>query len=342
MFDFDSEVEPMLNVLCDKTLEQARMEVLEEEELRIMKWQQKEYEEIRNAELIEAQRFEAAEERVKQEISRRAVQQKARKTDRKLAHEKHVARVTAKKYLTGIRERALQCLHDQGLMQPSITCELSEDVLPWLIEKTKLFLDDGVEAIGMSDSIIDDGIFSIKRDHGQTLRIKDAEREDRARAKLDEERNTDKRRHDRKIARETRAKQQAKAKIEQEIKKIMIEKSGVVVNGVVNDMLLDIHGCYEKGKTFLGALGGQIQQWYYVVSAILRIYNGPTELLDYYNRKRSNPTSDEANKALTARELMMEQFFTPFLVIAIKELKCETLQLMASPQMMKIIETLKC
>jgi hypothetical protein len=37
LFDFDTEVEPMLNVLCLKTLEQARMEVLEEEELKIMK-----------------------------------------------------------------------------------------------------------------------------------------------------------------------------------------------------------------------------------------------------------------------------------------------------------------
>ena len=51
----------MLNVLCMRTLEQAQMEVLMEEELRIMKEQAKEYEEIRNAELIEAQRFEAAE-----------------------------------------------------------------------------------------------------------------------------------------------------------------------------------------------------------------------------------------------------------------------------------------
>lgn len=39
--------------------------VLEEEELRIIKQQQKEYEEIRNAELIEAQRLEAAELRRK-------------------------------------------------------------------------------------------------------------------------------------------------------------------------------------------------------------------------------------------------------------------------------------
>lgn len=44
----------MLNVLVRKTLEQARMLVLEEEELRIMKDQKKEYEEVRNAELIEA------------------------------------------------------------------------------------------------------------------------------------------------------------------------------------------------------------------------------------------------------------------------------------------------
>lgn len=73
LFDFDKEVEPMLNVLCMRSLEQARMEVLVEEEVKIIKWQAKEYEEVRNAELIEAQRFEAAELRVKQEIARRGI-----------------------------------------------------------------------------------------------------------------------------------------------------------------------------------------------------------------------------------------------------------------------------
>lgn len=37
LFNFDEEVEPMLNVLCQKTLEQARMEVLEETEMEIIK-----------------------------------------------------------------------------------------------------------------------------------------------------------------------------------------------------------------------------------------------------------------------------------------------------------------
>jgi len=48
------------------------MEVLEETELAIMKHQKKQYEEVRNAELVEAQRFEAAEARVKAERERRA------------------------------------------------------------------------------------------------------------------------------------------------------------------------------------------------------------------------------------------------------------------------------
>ena len=37
LFLFDDEVEPILSVLCGKTLEIARMEVLEEEELAEMK-----------------------------------------------------------------------------------------------------------------------------------------------------------------------------------------------------------------------------------------------------------------------------------------------------------------
>jgi len=61
LFDYDEEVTPMLNVLVSKTIEQARMEVLEETELEIMTMQQKEYEEIVNSEIAIAQRFEAKE-----------------------------------------------------------------------------------------------------------------------------------------------------------------------------------------------------------------------------------------------------------------------------------------
>ena len=68
------------------------MEVLEETELAIIKSQQKEYEEKVNAELIIAQRYEAAEKRCKEETDRRKRQNKARKEERRAAHQKLNAR----------------------------------------------------------------------------------------------------------------------------------------------------------------------------------------------------------------------------------------------------------
>jgi hypothetical protein len=47
------------------------------------------------------------EQRVKDEIDRRRIQQKARKVERRLAHQKHVSRVLAKRHLIGLRENAM-------------------------------------------------------------------------------------------------------------------------------------------------------------------------------------------------------------------------------------------
>lgn len=98
--------------------------------------------EIRNAELIEAQRFEAAEQRVADEISRRAVQQKARKFEREAAHMKHVSRVVAKRHLEGLRESVLRQTADKSLMENKLYAQLQERVLPWLYTKIEKFMRD--------------------------------------------------------------------------------------------------------------------------------------------------------------------------------------------------------
>lgn len=147
------------------------MEVLEETELEIMKQQKKEYEEVRNAELIEAQRYEAAEQRIlKDEKSRRANQQKARKQYRKSAHQKHVARVVAKKYLIGLKEGAIQTLNSMSLLHPKLECDLHEDVLPWLMEQKDAFSKDSADAEGMAVTLIDEGINQRKMAHARTLK----------------------------------------------------------------------------------------------------------------------------------------------------------------------------
>ena len=59
-----------------------------------------------------------------------------------MAHQKHVCRVLAKNYLTGIRENAIQTLVDMKMMEPKIESDLHEDVLPWLKSKISKFGQD--------------------------------------------------------------------------------------------------------------------------------------------------------------------------------------------------------
>ena len=51
-------MEPILDVLVGKTLEQSMMEVMEEEELAELRAHQEEFVQLRNAELAETQRLE--------------------------------------------------------------------------------------------------------------------------------------------------------------------------------------------------------------------------------------------------------------------------------------------
>jgi len=63
LFDFNIEVKPVLEVLVGKTVEQALIEVMEEEELNNLREQQRQFQELRNAELVEQQRLEEQDRR---------------------------------------------------------------------------------------------------------------------------------------------------------------------------------------------------------------------------------------------------------------------------------------
>jgi len=68
LFNFDKEVEPILGVLCTKLLEQSRMEVLEEEELSVIRQQQRHYETLKKDAEMETKRLEEEELQRQREI----------------------------------------------------------------------------------------------------------------------------------------------------------------------------------------------------------------------------------------------------------------------------------
>ena len=83
-------MKPILEILVGKTVEQSLLEVMEEEELANLRAQQRRFEELRNAELVETQRLEEQERRHREEKERRMRQQlevlkKEKETTEKLA-----------------------------------------------------------------------------------------------------------------------------------------------------------------------------------------------------------------------------------------------------------------
>ena len=132
LFDFDYEVEPILEVLAGKTLEQGLMEVMEEEELAAMRAHQEHFEQIRNAELVATQRMEAAEKRKVEEKARRMAQERERLDREKMVREKVAASVFSRGYLSGIVSGVYDKLYADGYFYDPVEREVEEEFLPWL------------------------------------------------------------------------------------------------------------------------------------------------------------------------------------------------------------------
>lgn len=71
LFDFDLEVEPILQVLVGKALEHAHIEIIEDFEKVELEKHKKLFFQIREAELMETQRMEGSRKRRIEETERR-------------------------------------------------------------------------------------------------------------------------------------------------------------------------------------------------------------------------------------------------------------------------------
>ena len=131
LFDFDFEVEPILEVLVGKTLEQGLMEVMEEEELAAMRAHQEHFEQIRNAELVATQRMEAAERRKAEERERRSHRSGERIERQKAMREKVAAQTFARGYMSGLMGNVFDRLYDSGFSSTRCRGRSGDGFMPW-------------------------------------------------------------------------------------------------------------------------------------------------------------------------------------------------------------------
>ncbi|XP_033859940.1 radial spoke head protein 3 homolog isoform X1 [Acipenser ruthenus] len=154
LFDFDVEVNPILEVLTGKTIEQALLEVMEEEELASLRAQQRAFEELRNAELVEVQRLEEQERRRREEKEHRMKQQREVLRLEKESAKKIAARAFAQHYLADLLPSVYSSLQDNGYFYDSVERDVETEFMPWLMTEVEKTLDKRVFGRTMLDMLI--------------------------------------------------------------------------------------------------------------------------------------------------------------------------------------------
>lgn len=114
LFDFDLEVEPLLELLVGKTLHVSMLEIMQEEELEAIRLQQEEFETLRNIEIAEVQRLEVEIKRKSQERERRIAQENRRVEEKRRLEESIAARAFSNQFLGELHNNVFDMLQEHG------------------------------------------------------------------------------------------------------------------------------------------------------------------------------------------------------------------------------------
>jgi len=180
LFDFELEVEPILDVLVGKTLEQSMMEVMEEEELAELRAHQEEFVQLRNAELAETQRMEEAERRKFEEKERRMKQERERIAQELELKEKVAAAAFAQNFMSGIESNVLDRLSKMSYFFDPIEREVETSFMPWLQDLALGKFQKAEVSQTLATEIIDSAIRVGEDHHAMYLKRLAEEEEKRA------------------------------------------------------------------------------------------------------------------------------------------------------------------
>ncbi|XP_063821176.1 radial spoke head protein 3 homolog B [Ostrinia nubilalis] len=150
LFDFDLEVQPILEVLVGKTAEQALAEVAQEEELAALREHQRRYAELRDAERAERARLAAHDLRLHREKERRVAEARVAQLAATEARERAAAAVLVQGYVAELLPAVLAGLRDQGYLVERIERGVDEEFMPWLVRE----VSQEIESIITSRDVI--------------------------------------------------------------------------------------------------------------------------------------------------------------------------------------------
>ena len=130
LFNFTQEVKPLVSIIVSKTLEDSRREVLEEEEIKIMKEQQKKYKKYNEEDENRINEIEKDENEKYNEMKKQNENKKERIEMTKMFQRKLYSRIKGKQYIKEILTETHKFLFERGLYKTSDANDFYTELLP--------------------------------------------------------------------------------------------------------------------------------------------------------------------------------------------------------------------
>jgi hypothetical protein len=132
LFDFDFEVRPIVETIVGKTIEQAFLEVHEEEEFAAIRLQKEAIEYRRNGDLTDILRLEETEQRKFEEKQRRVAERLVYESEQQELRSRIAARGFGEFFVSDLIGNALKILDKSGYFYDEVEREIEINFMTWL------------------------------------------------------------------------------------------------------------------------------------------------------------------------------------------------------------------
>lgn len=178
LFDFDLEVQPLIEILVGRSVVSAINELQEEKEASERAVALTKFERKRNAELMATQRLEMKDNRKREEAERRQLEKKVCMKNKKLAAKKLVSRRNAKHCLLNMRGEVLEELEQEGFLRESPYLTLRVQYEGWLYEQVKAMLDEESRVRKAAQRMVQERETELRETHSKFIEQENKRRKD--------------------------------------------------------------------------------------------------------------------------------------------------------------------
>ncbi|RZF37682.1 hypothetical protein LSTR_LSTR003093 [Laodelphax striatellus] len=184
LFDFDVEVRPILEVLVGATLEQAIIEVLEEDQLATVRANQRRLREIKAAEIAEYERLEEEEARKRAEKDRRIAEHMRAIELQKETEERVAAAILTTGYIADLLPSVLEGLKLSGYLRNDIKEDVENNFLAWIMQEVTLEMRKVVENRDILSDIVREVLVKTATMYEQANELDDAYEQENRKASI--------------------------------------------------------------------------------------------------------------------------------------------------------------